>query len=186
MTEERALALLKERDPAGLDWFIRRYTPYVSTVIWNIVGAWRSRQDAEELTADVFLALWQNGDRPRAGKVRGYLGAIARHKALNSLRERGIELGTEEDMLALAVQGPEGAVERRELARLMKEAVESLPPPDREIFLRFYYYCQSAGDIAAVLGMTPAGVRKRLERGREKLRRYFEERGLCHEVSDII
>ena len=186
MTEERALTLLKERDPAALDWFVRRYTAYVSTVIWNVIGAYRPRQDAEELTADVFLALWQSGDRPQAGKVRGYLGAIARHKAVSCLRARGVELGTEEDMLALAVPSPEGAVEERELARLVKEAVESLEPPDREIFLRFYYYCQSAGDIAQMLDMTPAAVRKRLERGREKLKRYLEERGLTHELYDIV
>ncbi len=174
MTEERALALLKQRDPAGLDWFVRRYTPYVSTVIWNVIGRCRTPQDAEELTADVFLVLWQSADRPLPGKVRGFLGAVARHKALDLLRARGADTLPEGDMVMLAVDGPEQALEARELSRLVKSAVESLDQPDREIILRFYYYRQSAGHIAALLNMTPAAVRKRLERGREKLKRYFD------------
>ena len=60
MTEEKALALLKDRNPEGLEWFIRRYTPYVSTVIWNIIGKCMPVQDAEELCSDVFLSLWRN------------------------------------------------------------------------------------------------------------------------------
>ena len=186
MTEEKALALLKNRDPEGLDWFIRRYTPYVSTVIWNIIGRCMTVQDGEELCSDVFLALWHNGDRPRPGKIRSYLGAIARHKALNKLRERGVELGTEEDIIALTAEGPEHIAEKRELARLVKEAVESLDWPDREIFLRFYYYCQTTADIAAEMDLGHAVVRKRLERGREKLKRYLKERGHFDGLSDII
>ncbi len=186
MTEEQALALLRERDPAGLDWFIRRYGAYVSAVVWNIIGRCMTAQDAEEVASDVFLALWQNGDRPRPGKVKGYLGSVARNRAINRLRDRGVELGTEEDILSLPADGPERAVQRRELARLVKEAVESLPPPDREIFIRYYYYCQSAADIAGALDLSAAAVRKRLERGRDRLRRYLEERGHFHDLSDVL
>lgn len=42
--------------------------------------------------------------------------------------------------------------------------------PDREIFLRHYYYCQSVTDIAAALDMNANTVKTRLRRGRERLR----------------
>lgn len=32
MTEEHALLLLKNKDPVGLDYFIQKYTPYVSAM----------------------------------------------------------------------------------------------------------------------------------------------------------
>ena len=177
MTEQQALARLREKDPAGLDWFIRRYTPYVGTVIWNVIGRAMTRQDAEELCSDVFLALWQNGQKPLPGKVKSYLGVIARRKAVNALRERGgVELGTEEDMLVLPAAGPEGTVEARELARQVKAAVESLDPTDREIFVRFYYYCQTTARIGEETGLSPANVRKGLERGRVRLRTYFRDK----------
>ena len=186
MTEQQALGRLRERDPAGLEWFIRRYTPYVGAVIWNIIGGSMTAQDAEELASDVFLVLWQNGGKARPDKVKSYLGAVARHKALNRLRERGMEPGSEEDVLALTSPGPESALEERELARLVRQAVDSLDMPDREIFLRFYYYCQSTARIGREMRMTPTAVRKRLERGRSKLKRYFAERGYLDALSDIV
>ena len=187
MTEQQALRRLSEKDPVGLDWLIQRYTPYVGTVIWNVIGGRLTRQDAEELCSDVFLALWQNAGKPRPGKVRSYLGVIARRKAVNALRERGgAELGTEEDMLVLAAASPEGTVEERELARQVKAAVESLDPTDREIFVRFYYYCQTAAQIAQEMDLTHASVRKRLERGREKLREYFRDKEEHDALSDFL
>ena len=186
MTEQQALRRLRERDPAGLEWFIRRYTPYVGAVIWNVIGGTMTRQDAEELCSDVFLVLWQNGGKARPGKVKSYLGAVARHKALNRLRERGVELGTEEDILALASPGPESAFQEREMTRLVRRAVDSLDMPDREIFLRFYYYCQDTARIGREMHMTPAAVRKRLERGRDKLKRYFQKGGHLDALSDIV
>lgn len=71
--------------------------------------------DAEEVVADVFLALW--------------------HNAANTRR-----------------------------------AVDGMGEPDREIFLRHYYYCQSVADIAAALDMNANTVKTRLRRGRERLR----------------
>ena len=182
MTEEQALKQLKQRNPEGLSWLIGRYTPYVSTVIWNIIGRCMTVQDLEELTSDVFLALWHNGDRPRPGKVKSYLGVIARNKALNKLRDRGVELAGEDDLVGVAVGGPEGTVEAREMARAVQSAVESLDWPDREIFIRYYYYCQPSAVIAGQMELSPEAVRQRLKRGRDKLRRYFQEGGIYNEA----
>ena len=173
MTEEKALSLLRSQDARGLDWLIRRYTPYVSAVIANVLGRAGTRQDGEELCADVFLALWQSAGRVQPDRIKGWLGTVARRRAVDRLRQRGVELGTEDDLLTLSVPGPEDEARRRELSRLVRAAVESLGEPDREIFVRFYYYCQTTADIAKEMGLGPAGVRKRLERGREKLRAYL-------------
>ncbi len=181
MTEQQALERLVQRDPEGLRWFIWRYTPYVSTVIWNVIGRCMTREDAEELCSDVFLALWQNGGRPRPGKVKSYLGVIARNKAVNKLRDRGVELGTEDDLTDLAAEGPEGALERQERTRAVRLAVNSLGYPDSEIFVRFYYYCQQTAAIAREMKLSPDVVRQRLKRGRDKLRLYFQEGGIMDE-----
>lgn len=71
----------------------------------------------------------------------------------------------------MAVEGPEGDVLAREERSVLLAAVDSLGPPDREIFLRHYYCEQTAPEIGARLGMTPEAVRQRLKRGRELLRR---------------
>lgn len=57
MTDQHALALIRQGDSTGLSALIERYTGYVSTIVWNIFSGAMTAQDAEEVTADVFVAL---------------------------------------------------------------------------------------------------------------------------------
>ena len=104
------------------------------------------------------------------GKAKSYLGAIARTRAMNRLKKSGLNLSLEYDELELTADSPEGAVIEQEAQTLVRAAVDGLPAPDREIFLRHYYYCEPAPAIAQAMGMTPAAVRQRLKRGRDRLR----------------
>ena len=47
--------------------------------------------------------------------------------------------------------------------------------PDREIFLRYYYYDQKISEIADEMDMNAETVKSRLRRGREKLKSLIEE-----------
>ncbi len=185
MTEERALALLKKKDPAGLTYFIDCYTPYVSTVIWNIISRRMSAQDAEELCSDVFMALWQTAGKLRTASVKAYLGSIARYKSISKLRRQGFEVELEEDILAFPEDGPEQLLEAKERDRLVRRAVLDMGQPDQDIFIRFYYYCQSTADIAREMDLSPAVVRQRLKRGRDKLREKLMEGVIADEISNF-
>lgn len=170
MTEETALELMRQGDEEGLHWFIDRFSRYVSTIIWNIAGHALTVQDAEEVTADVFLTFWQYRSKPYAGKAKGYLAAIARTRALDWLKQSNIGLTLEYDDLCLVEDGPEVALLEREAKSAIREEVLAFPPDDREIFLRYYYYCETTPMIAERMGLTPGTVRQRLNRGRDKLR----------------
>ena len=79
--EEKLVKALRRGELSALEELLDRYTPYVSSVIARIL---RGRQaDVEELTADVFLAAWDNRAKLQPGQVKGYLGAIARNRALD-------------------------------------------------------------------------------------------------------
>lgn len=175
MTEKTALEQMRRGDETGLEWFIRRYTPYVSTIVWNMAGHALDVRDAEEITADVFLTLWRYCQNPGADKVKSYLAAIARTRAMNRLKNAGQTTALEYDELTLAAESPERDVLEREAKATVRAAVDSMGPPDREIFIRHYYYGESSPDIAAALGLSAANVRKRLERGRNTLRRRLEK-----------
>lgn len=183
MTEEKALLRLRQGDGEALRWVIGRYGGYVAAIVWNIVGGSMTRQDAEEICSEVFVRLWRHAKNPRPGRLKGYLAAIARSTAINALRRQGGELSLEEDAVELAAESAETLADRHERARLVSEAVDAMGEPDRTIFLRHYWYCQTAESIAEALDMTPAAVRKRLQRGRERLRDYFKQGGMIDETS---
>lgn len=182
MTEQDALALIRRGDSAGLSFLIERYTGYVSTIVWNILHEVMTTQDVEEITADVFVSLWQSRQKVGIRALRPYLAAMARNAARRALRKQGRDLALEEDILPLAADGPEAALEAQEISACLQSAIEAMEPPDDEIFLRHYYYCQSTGSIAAELAISDANVRQRLHRGREKLRQMLEQGGITHAI----
>ena len=174
MTEATALLRLQHGREDALAWFIDKYSAYVCTVIRYIIGAAMSEQDVEETASDVFLVLWEQADRVTLSTLRPWLGGVARNKAKQKLRARGLTLSLDEDLIALEGADPEAELEQAERDRLVREAVLAMEPADREIFLRYYYHCQPVAAIARELGVSVSAVKSRLSRGREKLRAKLE------------
>ncbi len=70
----------------------------------------------------------------------------------------------------------EGTVER-ELREILDEGLATLGGREREALLLRYFAQQTAVESAATAGASAAAMEKRIERGVEKLRRYFSRRG---------
>ena len=181
MEEKRALKALKQRDESALAWFIERYAPYVNTIIFNIIGGSMSSRDIEEVSSDVFLVLWKNAEKIRPGKVKAYLSGTARNMAKDKLRGIGQELPLEENVLMTSGMDIERDMEVREQARLVRHAMLNMDYPDREIFLRHYYYFQPLSQISDEMGMNLSTVKTRLRRGRSKLQDALRKGGFCDE-----
>ena len=175
MTDAKALSRLRQGDEEALGWLIERYSAYVGTIVQNILRDSMSQADVEEVTSDVFFALWRSSQQAEPLYLKGYLGRIARNMALKKLRERGQELPLEEDILVLEEDGPFQRAAQRERDAAVRRAVEALGEPDREIFLRHYYFGQTVTEIGARMGLGVSAVKSRLSRGREKLRRALTE-----------
>jgi RNA polymerase sigma-70 factor (ECF subfamily) len=177
MTDKAALRAIRRGDEEALALIIDRYGAYVGTVIHNIIGGSMAREDVEETTSDVFIALWRNAEQPQDAKLRQWLGAVARNKAKNKLRELGEELPLEEDYIPGALVDPEDSATEREERRIVRCAVLGMKPTDREIFLRHYYGLQPVAQVAESMRLNISTVKLRLLRGREKLRKTLEEGG---------
>ncbi len=183
MNETKILQKLRAGDPAGLEALMDRYIPYVSAVVWNILRGHMSQEDGEEVVSDVFLAAWRQAEQLEPGRVKSWLGAVARNTSKNKLRQMGKTLPLEEDGLELPAGGDcYGALERDEEQQLVRKALESLSPQDREIFFRHYYYAQTVEEISLAMGMNGSTVKTRLRRGREKLKGSLLKEGFVYEA----
>lgn len=181
MTEEQLVKALRRGDLSALEELVDHYTPYVSSVISRIL---RGRQaDVEELTADVFLAAWDNRAKLRPGQVKGYLGAIARNRAFNLLRADRESLPLEDDVLLLETDGPDRELDRRETARIVNAALAQLDRPQRELFVRHYYYGQTVQEAALAMGLNLSTAKTWLRRGRETLKTYLRKEGYGYETA---
>ena len=173
MTDSKALKLLQAGDQQALEWFIDRYSNYVGAIVNSVLQGSMSQADVEEVTADVFVTLWKSAERLFPFNIKGYLSRVSRSLAMRKLRERKQELRLDEDILILEEDSLIERLDREQRDELVRQAVLSMTQPDREIFLRFYYYCQSVSVIAEKMGMNQSTVKTRLRRGREKLRQHL-------------
>lgn len=170
MDEKKFLKRLKRKDEAALIWFIECYGAYVNTIIYNIIGTTMSSADIEEVASDVFFTLWNTAERIRTDKVRAYLGALARNKAKAYTRKIRNEIPLEDDVIIVSGENIEENFENREQAIFIKRTVLALPHPDREIFLRHYYYYQPLTVIANEMNINVSTIKTKLHRGRKKLK----------------
>ena len=170
LNDAKALHQLQQGSADALKWFMAKYTPYVSTIIYNIIGSKMSSADVEEVASDVFFALWENSQKVNVNSVRGYLGSIARNKAKNKFREAGFDLPLDEDLYISEDLPLEEKQIERELQEAVRQNVLQMKEPDREILLRYYYYYQPIPRIAREMGMSPANIKVRLHRARNTLR----------------
>ena len=161
---------MKREDPAALEAAIRQYGGYVSAVVGNQLGGFAAGEDLEELVSDVFVALWQAAGTLKTEHLRGWLGRVARNQAISFLRKQRLQLISDEDYLLIDDKDAQKLLEAQERSALLTAALDKLTPGDRELFLRRYYYNQTAEQIAREKDMNAGTVRSRLARGRQLLK----------------
>ncbi|WP_195608562.1 RNA polymerase sigma factor [Intestinimonas butyriciproducens] len=178
MREAKILQRIKSGDPSGLGALMDIYIPYVSVIVWNILRESMAPEDAEEVVSDVFLAAWNQSSNLKVGHMKGWLGAVARNKAKNKLRQIGQTIPLEESVLDIpSLDDPTVDIERAEEQQRVRQALDSLPSEDREVFLRHYYYAQSIKDISVSMALNESTIKTKLRKGRMKLKEILTKEG---------
>ncbi len=167
--EAKLLAQIKKREERAIDRAVRLYTPYLSTVLYNMAPG-LSKEDTEEIVSDVFFALWKNAEYIdlNKGTVRSYIAAAARNFALKRLKKKRDSVSLDEAEI------PAGEPDSLS-AMTVWDAVMSLGEPDSEIFTRFYKYGERIRDISRATGINMSTVKTKLSRGKDKLKRILSD-----------
>lgn len=179
LAEENLIWELKKGSTWALKELIVKYTPFVSSIIARILRD--RKEDVEELCQDVFVALWNNRKKAEAGKLKAYLGAIARNKAFSLLRKNHEELPLEEDILLFDDENIQQKAEQKELAAIVNTALYSLGTAQRELFVRHYYYGQTVREAAEIMDINDSTAKSWLARGREKLKEVLIQSGFSYD-----
>jgi RNA polymerase sigma-70 factor, ECF subfamily len=152
----------------------RLYRQHVDRVFRAVRGVLRSNAEAEDVTQDAMLTVLTSLDRysPRSdARFATWVTSIALNTVRRRFRRRRPELTDSGDLPDVADESAEperDADTARERAALLR-ALAELAPDEREIVSLRYGAELNASEIADVLKLEPANVRKILERLRERL-----------------
>jgi len=166
-------------DQGALGELYDRYAGVVHSLCLRIL---RSRDDADEVLVDVFAELWARSGRfdPARGTVMGYLLTLARSRAIDRHRRRGVR--REESLDTLLVPAVAGDVPAQEHAALSEEraavrrSLAQLGDNERLAIEYCYWDDLSHSDIARKLNKPLGTVKTWIRQGLTRLRQAMSER----------
>ena len=173
ITDEALLNKAGEGDQAAFLELYERYREPIFRFAYRLLG---SVEIAEDVTHDCFLSLIRKPEnyRPERASLKTYLYAAARNLALKHFRSQGRETGLDEVIEEPKDSPRRGPLRRlldEELATLVRDAVFSLPPLQREALILFEYEGLSLNEVAEIAGTDAGAIKARLYRAREGMRR---------------
>jgi len=160
MRDDELVTAALAGDPAAFAALVEGNRARVETVVERMVG-----EEAEDLVQEAllraYLRLSQLRDPARFG---AWLCGIAVNLAKMRLRRRALEARF------FVEPTSDGGFEERELLQLVRNAVDVLPPGQRDAVLMHYIDGLSCEEVAFLLGSSPGAIRVRLHRARQRLR----------------
>jgi len=147
----------------------KRYYPAMVAIAHSILG---DRHLAEDAAQEAFAkAAFGLPQLRRKGKFAGWLAAICRNAAKDMVRyanDRPVVI----DRSAAATRSGQG-----DTAEVVREAINKLSAPVRELVFLRYYDGLSYEQISAVLGISQQAINGRLRRAKRKIAGYLRRQG---------
>ena len=132
---------------------------------------------SEDIAQEAFLSAWQNLRKlNNPASFLPWLRQITRNLARDHLRAQHLRANPATDVEALIATladphpGPAEQLATDQERAVAAGVIDALPEESREVLLLYYREGQSSRQVAGLLGLQDAAVRKRLSRAREKVR----------------
>ena len=172
-TDSALLEAMQVGQVEALQEIYRRYGRFVYSLALRILG---TAEEAEDLTQDIFLKLWQkNSYRADRGSLGTYLTLVTRSRAIDRVRSSGARyrLMRRWDTASAAVSPDNTPLEQATLgeqSQRVREALEELAQPEKEVLEIAYYEGLSQSQIARRLDIPLGTVKSRSRQALRKLR----------------
>lgn len=162
---------MKEREAFAA--MFRAYDRRVYFTAYRFIG---SREEAADITQEVFLRAWKNFSRIDPERpVFPWLFRITKNLCINKSRKKsGSEAGLEFPELAPARESVETEVLERESQGEIRRAVMQLPEKFREIIILKHYDECSYDEMAEILDIPKGTVMSRLFNARKILKQNID------------
>ncbi len=166
----------------GTDTFHELIRPYERSVYMMALSLLHNEAEAEDAAQESFIKAYRNLGRFRAeSRFSTWLIAIVLNEARGRLRRKQPGLtdsidDTSEGSVTPAQltdwrEIPSESLERKEVRSLIRQALNSLPLPYREVFVLRELEERNVQETAEALGITSASVKMRLHRARMMLQK---------------
>lgn len=181
LLEKQLLALVQSGDAEA---FGQLYTAYVPKIYRYLLFKVATREEAEDLSAEVFLRAWQylHGQLRTVKSLQALLYRIAKHLAIDYYRQRQPPAYQLDEAAAAGVlderqQRLFEQVDQSMTVAQIERALRTLKDEYREVVLLRYVEQLTVGEIAEVTARSRGSVRVMLHRALRLLRQQVDSHG---------
>lgn len=180
---DECMVRMQHGDKEPLKDIYQDYIGYIYSVIFSVVG---SKENAEDLTSDFFIKLWEQSEKYRPGTGhKAWMSRIAHNMAIDFLRKRKRETLTDEMESAADEDGSAGngrntiyaadqtsPVEDEVVTNLaLKQALMALSEDERAVINMKIMGDMTFKSIAQALGVSMGTVTWKYQSAIKKLRK---------------
>jgi RNA polymerase sigma-70 factor (ECF subfamily) len=183
-SDEKLMLRVGKGDKGAFDEIVRRYASKMVNLAYRITG---DRELAEDIGQETFLRAYRSASRYREiSKFSTWLHTIAINLCRNELRRRKFRMYSLEGMAERDEEGkiridiadekgkPDREVERRELGRLIKEAVATLPEKFKTPLVLRDIQGLTYEEIGEIMKLPEGTVKSRINRARLRVKELLE------------
>jgi len=173
-TDLQIFLSIQAQQVKALDVLYDRYSKLVYSTAVQILN---NIEEAEEVTQETFLRLWQRSEiyQPNRGSLSGFLITLTRSRSLDRLRSRS---ASQQKLQRIQILGecisdynpPIEFVAMQERSTLVREALKQLSFDDRQLLETAYYEGLSQSEIAKRDGIPLGTIKSRSRQALKKLR----------------
>jgi len=179
LADEEVMQLVGEGDPRAFELLYDRHGAAAFSLAYRMVG---KRAAAEDIVQEAFLSIWRSRMRYDAGRgsVRTWVLGIVHNRGIDALRRGAVHDRRRERIEGIeerheAPERTDVEAARREEARSVRSALDTLPEDQRRAIELAYFGGFSHSQIAELLGEPIGTVKGRMRLGLDKLRRQLAD-----------
>ena len=179
--DEDLVRLYYARDERALNETQNKHGRLIFKICKNILG---NDEDAKEVCNSVYYTAWTRIPPERPRSLTAFLCHIARSLSINKQREKKrLKRRADDQSLSLdeaaelSAPSLEEQIASRELSGILNGFLGKLPEEDRRLFVRRYYFEESAEEIARCQKVSRKTVYNRLEKIRNALYETLKKEG---------
>lgn len=181
MEDREIIQLYLLRNERAVEETSAKYKSYLMKVAKNTLN---NSADSEECFNDTLMKAWNSIPPKRPDNLKIYLARLLKNRALdivdkNNAEKRGggqqtVALDELYDSLA-SDDTPEKSMLNKLNREMIESFLESLPSLERKIFVRRYWFDDSAPEIGKAFGKSGSYVNMKLSRIRKDMKKYIQD-----------
>jgi RNA polymerase sigma-70 factor (ECF subfamily) len=185
--EARLIREIRAGNTEAFEYFVRQYQPKITRIAYRLL---RDLGEADCAAQESLLRAWQNLDEFREGSTfETWLTRICINWCKDRLKRRRIVLyfhqAPEEshgevgprDVAPHPDPSPERRAHSREIRERLREAIETLSPRQKSVFVLKHFEELSIPEIAELTGLESGTVKSHLFRAAHKIRESLRDLG---------